>query len=162
MEMLSNMMTSSNRNIFRVSGPLCGEFTGHRWIPRTKASDAELWCFIWSAWINRWVNDRQAGDLRRHRSHYDVIVMESTSSSLPPFGSAERCVDTCLCPQQHGPILANVFRWIFFGGTGFWPKCYCGLVVCSMVSLHSALIQLMAWYWTDDDPLYIYIYIYMP
>ena len=29
--------------------PLCGEFTGHRWIPRTKASDAELWCFLWSA-----------------------------------------------------------------------------------------------------------------
>ena len=24
------MMTSSNGNIFRVSGPLCGEFTGHR------------------------------------------------------------------------------------------------------------------------------------
>ena len=23
-------MTSSNGNIFRVSGPLCGEFTGHR------------------------------------------------------------------------------------------------------------------------------------
>ena len=31
------MMTSSNGNIFRVTGPLCGEFTGHRWIPRTKA-----------------------------------------------------------------------------------------------------------------------------
>ena len=30
-------MTSSNRNIFRVIGHLCGEFTG----PRTKASDAE-------------------------------------------------------------------------------------------------------------------------
>ena len=29
--------------------PLCGEFTGHRWIPRTKASDAEFWCFLWSA-----------------------------------------------------------------------------------------------------------------
>ena len=25
---------------FRITGPLCGEFTGHRWIPRTKASDA--------------------------------------------------------------------------------------------------------------------------
>ena len=24
------MMTSSNGNIFRVTGPLCGEFTGHR------------------------------------------------------------------------------------------------------------------------------------
>ena len=35
-------MTSSNGNIFRVTGHLCGEFTGLRWIPRTKASDAEL------------------------------------------------------------------------------------------------------------------------
>ena len=43
------MMTSSNGNIFRVTGHLCGEFTGHLWIPRTKASDAELWCFLWSA-----------------------------------------------------------------------------------------------------------------
>ena len=42
------MMTSSNGNIFRVTGHLCGEFTGPRWIPRTKASDAELWCFLWS------------------------------------------------------------------------------------------------------------------
>ena len=25
--------------------------------------------------INAWVNNREAGDLRRHRAHYDVIVM---------------------------------------------------------------------------------------
>ena len=31
------MMTSSNGNIFRVTGPLYGEFTDHRWIPFTKA-----------------------------------------------------------------------------------------------------------------------------
>ena len=43
------MMTSSNGNIFRVTGHLCGKFTGHRWISHTKASDAELWCFLWSA-----------------------------------------------------------------------------------------------------------------
>ena len=43
------MMTSPNCNIFRVTGHLCGKFTGHRWIPRIKASDAELWCFLWSA-----------------------------------------------------------------------------------------------------------------
>ena len=42
------MMTSPNGNIFRVTGPLCGEFIGHRWIPLTKASDAGLWCFLWS------------------------------------------------------------------------------------------------------------------
>ena len=70
------MMTSSNGNIFRVTGPLCGEFTGHRWIPLTKASDAELWRFLWSApWINGWANNHKPGDLRRHRTHYDVIVV---------------------------------------------------------------------------------------
>ena len=41
------MMTTSNGHIFRITGPLCGEFTGHRWIPLTKAIDAELWCFLW-------------------------------------------------------------------------------------------------------------------
>ena len=45
----SSMMSSSNGNIFRVTGHLCGEFIGPRWIPRTKASDAELWCFLSSA-----------------------------------------------------------------------------------------------------------------
>ena len=43
------MMTSWNGNIFCVAGHLCGEFTGPRWIPRTNASDAGLWYFIWSA-----------------------------------------------------------------------------------------------------------------
>ena len=39
-------MTSSSGNNFRVAGPLCGEFTGHRWIPLTNGSDAELWFFF--------------------------------------------------------------------------------------------------------------------
>ena len=47
--LIAYMMTSSNGNVFRVTGHLCGEFTGPRWIPHTKASDAELWCFLWSA-----------------------------------------------------------------------------------------------------------------
>ena len=28
------------------------------------------------AWINAWVNNGEAGELRRHRAHYDVIVMK--------------------------------------------------------------------------------------
>ena len=64
----SNMMTSSNGNISPVAGHLCGEFTGHRRIPRTMFS---LIC----TWINGWVNNGEAGDLRRHRAHYDLIVM---------------------------------------------------------------------------------------
>ena len=35
-------------NIFRVTGALWGESTNHRWIPLTKASDAELRYFLWS------------------------------------------------------------------------------------------------------------------
>ena len=43
---------------------------------RTKASDAEIWCFLWSAsLINGWINNRETGDMRRHRAHYDVIKM---------------------------------------------------------------------------------------
>ena len=41
-----SMMTSSKGNIFRVTGPLCGEFTGLRWIPLTKASNAEFDVFF--------------------------------------------------------------------------------------------------------------------
>ena len=76
-------MTSSNGNIFCVTGPLCGEFTSHQWIPRTKASEVELWCFLWSAsWINSWTNDREADDLRRQRAHYDVLVMLDKNSYI--------------------------------------------------------------------------------
>ena len=34
-------------------------------------------------WINDWVNNRGAGDLRRYRSHYDVIVMQKSYSHNP-------------------------------------------------------------------------------
>ena len=36
--------------------------------------------FIFSlicAWIDGWVNNREASDLRRHRAHYDVTVMNT-------------------------------------------------------------------------------------
>ena len=32
-------------------------------------------------WINGWVNKREAGDLKRHRGHYDVTVMTNVASS---------------------------------------------------------------------------------
>ena len=92
------IMTSSNGNIFPVTDPLCGEFTGHRLIPLTKASDEELWCFLWSApWINGWVNNPEAGDLRRHYAHYDVIVMDGPrqgqlSKALLPSWVALACL----------------------------------------------------------------------
>ena len=69
-------MTSSNGNIIRVTGPLCVEFFGDRWIHLTKANDAEFWCvFFICAWTNGWVNNRDIDDLRRYRAHYDVTVI---------------------------------------------------------------------------------------
>ena len=33
-------------------------------------------------WIHDWVNNREAGDLRRYRAHYDVIVMTRPSCNI--------------------------------------------------------------------------------
>ena len=68
------MMTSSNGNIFRVTGHLCGEFTGPRWI-LTKARDAELWCFLYLRLNKRlrkqswgWWFETLSRPLLRHRN----------------------------------------------------------------------------------------------
>ena len=44
-----------------------GEFPAQR--PETRIFS--LIC----VWINGWVNNREAGDFRRYRAHYEVIVM---------------------------------------------------------------------------------------
>ena len=57
--------------ICAVNSPVPGEFPAQR--PVTLSFDVFFIC----VWINGWVNIREAGDLRRYRSHYDVIVMSS-------------------------------------------------------------------------------------
>ena len=50
----------------------------HRWpvnSPHKGQWRGALMFSLICAWINSWVNNREAGDLRRHRVHYDVIVM---------------------------------------------------------------------------------------
>ena len=69
------MMTSSNENIFRVTGPLCREFTGPGESPLKAQWRGTLMFSVICVWINSWVNNREAGDLRRYRGHYDVSVM---------------------------------------------------------------------------------------
>ena len=71
------MVTSSNGYIFRVTGPLCGEFTGHRWIPLTKASEAELWCFYIHCHLLIWTTFRLEGYMlfcRKSHTHYLLHV----------------------------------------------------------------------------------------
>ena len=41
--------------------------------------------FFICAWINGWISNREADDLRRHRTHYDVTAMCYSLNVLPIF-----------------------------------------------------------------------------
>ena len=63
------------RSICAGNSPATGEFPAQR--PVTRSFDV----FFDLCLINVWVNNGEAGDLRRHRAHYDVTVMSSWGSS---------------------------------------------------------------------------------
>ena len=86
----SPMMTSSNGNIFRITGPLYGEFTGLGEFPAQGQWRGALMFSLIYAWINDWVNNREVGDLRCHRGHYDVIVMLQGD-----FNNTLKCEQNC-------------------------------------------------------------------
>ena len=65
------MMTSSNGDIFRVSGHLCSPVNS----PHKGQWRGALVFALICVWINGWVNNHEAGDLRRYSAHYDVTVM---------------------------------------------------------------------------------------
>ena len=70
----------------RVTGHLCGVNPLHKGQWR----GAFMFSFI-CAWLNLWVNNREAGDLRRYCAHYDVIVMNWIDSI-----KVKRCHTRCL------------------------------------------------------------------
>ena len=98
----SIMITSSNGNIFRVTGPLCGEFTSPGEFSTQRPVKRR--CFLWSSpELTIWVNNREAGDLRRHRGHYDVNVMMSVSckfDSTISFITMVAGIILCMCPAN--------------------------------------------------------------
>ena len=51
------------------NSPVAGEFPY-----KDQWREALLFSVI-CTWINGWVNNREAGDLRHYRAHYDVTVM---------------------------------------------------------------------------------------
>ena len=65
---------------------------------------ALMFSLIW-AWINGWVNNGEAGELRRHRAHYDVTVMIRISLQPLPFWG--------LFPHTSGRRqYCHWFRWL--------------------------------------------------
>ena len=70
------------------SSPVTDEFPAQR--PVTRSLDISLIC----SWINGWVNNRDAGDLRRYRAHYDVTVVIGRARKrliLPCFTEHATC-----------------------------------------------------------------------
>ena len=96
---------SSNRNIFRVTGHLCG---GIHWSPvnsphKGRWHGAVMFTLI-CARINGWVNNCEAGDLRRHHGHYDVIVMVCTHvQRIENWYMGTLCWGNVSCSQKRLP-----------------------------------------------------------
>ena len=68
-------------------------------------------------WINDWVNNREAGDLRRYHAHYDVIVMISHDGWTVTWLLTGLALTHGNQPEQNG------CHWhTMFPNTHFWMK----------------------------------------
>ena len=56
-------------------------------------------------WINGWVNNGEAGDLRLYRAHYDVTVMWK-----PPVTMGQQCVNTDVPLLRQNEVLEFVWN----------------------------------------------------
>ena len=80
---------------------LWGKTTSRRWIPLTKAGDAERWCVLWSATEDTgWAMNQNTSDLRRYRADYDVTEMMCHSAW------------TSYCNLNHGFCVWDVFIFV--------------------------------------------------
>ena len=75
------------------------------------------------AWINDWVNNREAGDLRRQHGHYDVIVMLCGQLFSLQWRHNQR--DGVSNHQHHDCLLHRLFRQIKENSKPprLWPLC---------------------------------------
>ena len=90
------IMTSSNENVFRLTGPLWGESTGHQWIPLAKASNAELWYLLRSA------PKQTAQQTIETPVIWDAITLIMTSLKClryftSPYSTNQPCISWFMC-----------------------------------------------------------------
>ena len=60
-------------------------------------------------WINGWVNNREAGDLRRYRAHYDVIVMVMAHWRIYMYAATS--INKCMTAISQ-TIYSDIFLWM--------------------------------------------------
>ena len=78
--------------------------------------------------INCWVNNRDAGDLRRHRSHYDIIVSEDycpTNWQRVSFESAQRTRNAIITSllRRFGVTMTLLLRRVSTGPLNEFGNC---------------------------------------
>ena len=98
------------------NSPVTGEFPAQR--PVTGALMFSLIC----AWVNGWVNNREAGHLRRHRADYDIIVMVWKKGHNVSRIKAYLYINTVQCRYnavQYRKILPKWLRAEYQSDAGF-------------------------------------------
>ena len=144
------MMTSSNGNIFRVTGPLCGEFTGPGEFPTQRPVTRSFDVFFICVRINGWVNNHEAGDLSNRFWTYLSGLLHRH------FGG--RC--DCRQKTQENmidkmmPFPDHIFRWTSFHEI-VWISITIALKFVPKGPIRNipALVQIIAWHQSDDKPL---------
>ena len=96
---IGSMMTSSNGNIFRVTGTLCGEFTGHRWIPSQRPVTRSFDAFF-DPRLNKRLS-KQAWLETPSRSLWRQCNVIMSSGLLHPWYIPCR-INRLLCPPMEG------------------------------------------------------------
>ena len=76
------------------------------------------------AWINCWVNNGKAGDLRRHCAHYDVIVMWICVLYIYTPRAGHDChhswdvISKCIFVEEN--LFSIYWNLLSFAQTAFW------------------------------------------
>ena len=107
-------------------------------------------------WINGWVNNREADDLRRYRAHYDVTVMCVSYRMQCYYKSDYRQVVNKLMPVQNWRHSADdIFKRISSKKsveTQISLQCATKCLINSISSLAPNRRQAITW--TNDDAVY--------
>ena len=129
---ITDMMTLSNGISFCVTGPSCGNSPDIHRSPVNSLHKGQ-WCgalmfSLICAWINGWVNNRDADDLRRHRGHYDVTVCNGNLTKVYTLANGlyknqqhpavkGTFLDYSLPPKRHRLFVHCIFKanciWIY-------------------------------------------------
>ena len=115
------MMTSSNGNIFRVTGPLCGEFTGPGEVPTQRPVTRSFDVFFdmrlnkrlskqpWGWWF-----ETPSWSLWRHRNvgiHYGDVIKGAIASQITSLTIVYSTVYSDADQRRHQSSASLAFVW---------------------------------------------------